>query len=244
MENKRPAWAASGGIIAVALAVVLLCNYFGSWPARSLAGETNMANAVPAQQDTADISPLEDPLLVLVNKEHPLEETWEWLPFLVDDEIVDRRMAADLSAMLQAAEADNVWLWVASGYRSAAYQEKVLENAILENQAIGMTESQAREDALRTIAQPGHSEHQTGLAIDFNDVTPAFQETEAYRWLEQHSPEYGFVQRYPAGKEDITGFSQEAWHYRYVGKNHAQAMKRLGMCLEEYLLYLQDLEES
>ena len=65
---------------------------------------------------------LDDPLLVLVNEEVPVPEDWRFLPYLVDDEVVDRRMAEDLSAMLQAAEADGVWLWVASAYRGEERQ--------------------------------------------------------------------------------------------------------------------------
>ena len=91
-----------------------------------------------------------------------------------------------------------------------------------------MEAGQALEDALRTIALPGHSEHQTGLALDFNDVSGDFALTEAYRWLQEHGAEYGFIQRYPAGKESVTGIAEESWHYRYVGRPHAQAMKRLG----------------
>lgn len=65
-----------------------------------------------------------------------------------------------------------------------------------------------------------------------------FRETKAYTWLQEHAAEYGFVERYPKGKESITGIDYEPWHYRYVGKEHAQRMNELNMCLEEYVAFL------
>ena len=90
----------------------------------------------------------------------------------------------------------------------------------------------------RSVEAPGYSEHHTGLAVDFNDVEDDFRETEAYTWLQEHAAEYGFVERYPKGKESITGIDYEPWHYRYVGKEHAQRMNELNMCLEEYVAFL------
>ena len=89
-----------------------------------------------------------------------------------------------------------------------------------------MEEAEARQDALRTVALPGRSEHQTGLAVDFNDVSQNFQRTEAYQWLQRHGTEYGFVQRYQKEKESVTGVSEEPWHYRYVGRAHAGRMEK------------------
>ena len=144
-------------------------------------------------------------------------------------------MAEDLSALLEAAESRGVWLWVASGYRSRRRQEDILESAIQERMAQGLPREQARAKALETIARPGHSEHETGLALDFNDVSQGFQETEAYQWLRQHGAAYGFIQRYQREKEAVTGVKAEPWHFRYVGREHALAMERLGLCLEEYV---------
>ena len=172
---------------------------------------------------------------MLVNGENAVPESWWFLPYLVDDEVVDRRMAEDLSALLEAAESQGVWLWVASGYRSRRRQEDILESAIQERMAQGLTREQARAKALETIAQPGHSEHETGLALDFNDVSQGFQETVAYQWLQQHGAAYGFIQRYQREKEDVTGVKAEPWHFRYVGREHALEMERLGLCLEEYV---------
>ena len=103
-----------------------------------------------------------------------------------------------------------------------------------------MSQEEAQELSLRTIARPGYSEHHTGLAVDLNDVSDNFEETEAYRWLQAHSADYGFVQRYRQDKVDITGIDNESWHYRYVGVEHAQEMNRLDLCLEEYVEYLKE----
>ena len=76
------------------------------------------------------------------------------------------------------------------------------------------------------------------MALDFNDVSGDFALTEAYRWLQEHGAEYGFILRYPDGKTDITGTDYEPWHYRYVGKEAARVIHQQGLCLEEYVLYV------
>lgn len=227
-KSKGPARA----VIALGLAVALCCNALGSWEGQRLAGREREAQAVNGTVEQG-----EDPLLVVVNREHALPQGRTFLPYLVDDEVVDRRMAEDLSAMLEAAAADKVWLWVASGYRGEERQRQLWEAALQEGRQAGLSEEEARERAQRTVAPPGHSEHQTGLALDFNEVSGAFAGTEACRWLQERGAEFGFVQRYQAGKEGITGVAEECWHYRYVGREHARRMERLGLCLEEYVLW-------
>ena len=120
------------------------------------------------------------------------------------------------------------------------YKQVILQRAVEENLGRGMGETLAEETALRTIAKPGHSEHHTGLAVDLNDVSDDFEETQAYRWLQAHAAEYGFIQRYRTDKSHITGIDNESWHYRYVGREHALAMERLDLCLEEYVAYLRE----
>ena len=227
---KREENAVAAAVIALGLGVALGCQALGGSlppPTPDEAGAAP-ANGVVEQNAFEDYQQLSDPLLVLVNGQVPLPKDWAFTPFLVDDQVVDSRMREDLSALLAAAEEEDVWLWTASGYRSAARQQALLDHAVRENREAGMEAGQALED----------SEHQTGLALDFNDVSGDFALTEAYRWLQEHGAEYGFIQRYPAGKESVTGIAEESWHYRYVGRPHAQAMKRLGLCLEEYVLYV------
>lgn len=241
-QKEKPDLAAA----AVIISSVLLCiavSFAGFWRDR----EAALAVAQPAVQSEAqaaaaagvpESAQLSDPLLVLVNGETPLPEDWRVTPRMIHDEQVDLRMYDDLTAMFDAAAQDEVWFWVASGYRSVEEQEAILDRAVGENLEQGMTEEEARREALRTIQRPGYSEHHTGLAVDLNDVSDGFEETEAYRWLAEHGAEYGFVQRYKKEKAEITGIDNESWHYRYVGREHAKEMERLGLCLEEYVEYL------
>jgi len=191
--------------------------------------------------NTPEPAQLSDPLLVLVNADTPLPEDWQvTLETIAGEEQIDARAYDSLAALLNAAAQDGVTLWIASGYRSVELQQSILDRAIEQNVANGMTEEKAREDALHTINRPGHSEHHTGLAVDFNDVDDGFEETEAYYWLSEHAAEYGFVQRYRQSKVEFTGIDNESWHYRYVGKEHAEEMERLDLCLEEYVAYLKN----
>ena len=108
---------------------------------------------------------------------------------------------------------------ITSGYRSYHRQEEVY--------------AQSEPGKAQT---PGASEHQTGLAFDVTTETPnGFESTPQYAWLSQHAHEYGFIQRYPANKADITGISYEPWHYRYVGEEVATQIHKTGMTLEEFV---------
>ena len=103
-----------------------------------------------------------------------------------------------------------------------------------------MNEEEAREDALLTVAPAHYSEHETGLAVDIVAVTnqrlDATQENARENiWLQENCYKYGFILRYPKGKEEITGFSYESWHFRYVGKAAAKEIYDKGITLEEYL---------
>lgn len=177
-------------------------------------------------------------VLSKTTSEVPLPDDFQMTPTLFDTITVNSKMYPELTALINAAYSDEINLWIASGYRSVEEQESVLDRAVQRRVADGMTYEKAYEDARITIQAPGYSEHHTGLAVDFNDVEDDFRETEAYTWLQEHAAEYGFVERYPKGKESITGIDYEPWHYRYVGKEHAQRMNELNMCLEEYVAFL------
>ena len=87
-------------------------------------------------------------------------------------------------------------------------------------------------------ARAGHSEHQTGLAIDVSSNNPdilSFEMSTSFKWMKEHAHEYGFILRYPKGKEDITGYMYEPWHYRYVGKEIATLLYQTGMTFDEYV---------
>lgn len=121
---------------------------------------------------------------------------------------------------------------IIAGWRSYDDQVAIYDNAVA-------SKGQAHADAY--IALPGHSEHHTGLAVDLGtyDVSSStsggFDGDGAYAWAVGHAWEYGFVQRYPPAKSDITGISYESWHFRYVGLPHAYVMTTENLCLEEYI---------
>ncbi|MFI3206842.1 MAG: M15 family metallopeptidase, partial [Clostridia bacterium] len=187
----------------------------------------------------------EDPFLILVNYDNPIPDGYEDTIELVKcgEKFVDSRIYDDLTAMMTEAQKYGS-LWIASAFRDTATQESVLENAIVKRMSdYGWTREEATEDALLVIAQPGESEHNTGLAVDFNYVEYGFEDTAVYEWLSENCADYGFVERYTIDKEDITQINYEPWHYRYVGVENAQAMEELGMCLEEYVDYYYGNEE-
>lgn len=173
--------------------------------------------------------------LVLVNKDNPLPAGW--LPTLAEVQNgaeVDERIAAPLKKLLEAAEEGGIPLYLNSAYRSRQEQEEVLWEKIWELMDQGRSMEEAKRQALSVAAQPGTSEHETGLALDIIAADRSRNE-EAYRWLFDHAWEYGFALRYPAGKTEITGIEYEPWHYRYVGEGPAREMWEQGLCLEEYL---------
>ena len=173
--------------------------------------------------------------LVLVNGEVMLPEIFSLKTRAFDGVEVNTVMYEPLCEMLDAARADGCRLWLASGYRSIEKQTEILERAVQNRMKDGMTEDMAYKDALKTIQKPGYSEHHTGLAIDFNDVSYSFETSIEYMWLKENAAAFGFVERYPKDKEEITGILYEPWHFRYVGKSHAEYMVQRGVCLEEYL---------
>ena len=124
----------------------------------------------------------------------------------------------------------NIYLMVNSSYRNYKDQQRVYNN-------YKTNHGEAYADNI--AARPGYSEHQTGLALDiFSIASPSqatFKDSESYQWLLNNSYKYGFILRYPDGKENITGYKFESWHYRYVGKEHAAIIMENGLCLEEYL---------
>lgn len=128
--------------------------------------------------------------------------------------------------MAAAAAKDGITLFINSGYRS--YQEQVN----LYNQ---YASERGTEEADKVSSRPGHSEHQTGLTFDVNTTELSFEGTPEAIWLEKHCAEYGFIIRYPKGKEDETGYIYEPWHIRYLGKETAEKVTESGLTLEKYL---------
>lgn len=128
--------------------------------------------------------------------------------------------------MQAAAKADGRSLSICSGYRSYSYQSQLYNNYVARD-------GKAKADTYS--ARPGHSEHQTGLAADINYASDYFNTTPEAKWLAENCWKYGFIIRYPKGKDDITGYKYEAWHVRYLGEEDAKLVYDSGLTLEEYL---------
>ena len=185
---------------------------------------------------------IDDWRLILVNSRNPLpEDSKEPELVYVEGKQFDKRAAGELQEMMKAMKKDGITnIWIQSTYRSIEYQKQLYDNKINEYLSKGATKEQAEALTIEYINRPGESEHNLGLAVDFNNVDDDFENTKAYNWLSVNAKDYGFVMRYPEEKADITGIAYEPWHWRYVGKEHSYKMEELDMCLEEYIEYLEN----
>ncbi len=155
--------------------------------------------------------------ILIINKTYGVPESY--------DPGVDPTAEAKLQEMYAAAANEDIILWTASGYRTYDYQKKLYDDYV---------DRDGKEAADTYSARPGFSEHESGLTFDVCDPSSSFDDTEEAAWLEEHCAEYGFIIRYPEGKEDITGFMYESWHVRYVGEELAKIIMENDICLEEY----------
>ena len=200
------------------------------------------ATYAPAQ------APFEIPLLV--NEKNPLPDDYGPRDLISLDAIetnlfilkspgiqVDRTAAEALLFMLEAAHADGISIWqISEGYRSIDAQKQIWNEKYEKYKNVnGLSDDKALEAVKRRVASPGCSEHHTGLALDITVPGESFPNTKQSKWLEEHCHEYGFVIRYTAEKEHITGITEEPWHIRYVGLEAAKMMKEENWCLEEYI---------
>ena len=174
--------------------------------------------------------------LTLVNRWNPLPEDYEAvLTVLANGEAVDEQIYPELQEMFDTARAQGVYPIVASGYRTHGEQTELLDGEIQDYLEQGYSWEEAEEMALQWVAEPGTSEHQLGISVDINADGINSTGYEVYDWMEAHCWEYGFIRRYPEDKTDLTGVSNEPWHYRYVGLEAAREITERGLCLEEYL---------
>jgi D-alanyl-D-alanine carboxypeptidase len=173
----------------------------------------------------------------LVDKQHPLspDYTPSDLVVLANGEYLVNRegmmlrevAARSLNEMAAAARADGVVLVASSAYRSYSYQEEVYNRNVRE---LG------REEADRESARPGHSQHQTGLVVDFGSIDDSFALTGAGRWILANASRFGWSLSFPNGYEAITGYRWESWHYRYVGRELAAFIDNYFGGIQQYSL--------
>ncbi len=188
-----------------------------------------------------------DGLLLLVNPWTPLPEDFvpgELVP-VQNDQAVDARAYPDLQDMLGDMSQAGLSPLICSSYRSQERQQELYDNKVQRVMAEGVSLEAAQAEAARWVARPGTSEHQTGLAVDIvslsNQMLDETQEsTPEFQWLAENAWKYGFILRYPNDKSEKTGIAYEPWHFRFVGKEAAEEMHDLGLCLEEYLESLAD----
>ncbi|MCM1193152.1 MAG: M15 family metallopeptidase [Butyrivibrio sp.] len=177
--------------------------------------------------------------LILVNEHYGIRE--ELTDFLIPvqeefPEILLQKCAAVL--LNELMQEIHGWRSIVpvSGYRSLAEQQHIWEDSLREN---------GPDFTRKYVAVPGHSEHQTGLAVDLglkqetiDFIRPDFPYTGVCRTFRKKAAKYGFILRYPFGKESITGISHEPWHFRYVGIPHAEIMEKNDLTLEEYVEFV------
>lgn len=198
------------------------------------------------------ITPTPDPaqMPILVNKTHPVDESYQPDDLVVLKNVLpssvvtvkasdmegDRTAAGALKTMFEAAQAEGIGDWqISAGYRSYAYQQKLFDRQVQEYRDRGFSQANAVSATRNTVADPGTSEHHTGLAFDITVPGTTFKGTTQQKWLHENCWDYGFIIRYQEGKESITGFIAECWHIRYVGVQHSIPMHDHDWCLEEYL---------
>jgi zinc D-Ala-D-Ala carboxypeptidase len=177
-------------------------------------------------------------ILMLVNKYNYLNE--DYTPenlvnipstYAYEGNVLRNDVFDAFKEMYNAALENNITLILNSSYRSYKDQE---DTWMSRKKSYGI----AKADAY--AARAGYSEHQTGLALDINEYKSTetdFENTDAFKWLNENDYKYGFILRYPKGKEDITGYSYESWHYRYVGKDVAQKIHDQDITFDEYYAY-------
>lgn len=179
--------------------------------------------------------------LMLANLDHPLPADWEIETVTISNGLeVDQRIISALDDMLDDCRAAGLSPLVCSAYRTVQRQTELFEEKIDVLMADGLSYDEAYAAAATVVAIPGTSEHNLGAAVDicaldYQILDDAQADTPEQQWLMEHCAEYGFILRYPKGKEDMTGIIWEPWHYRYVGVEAAQEISQSGLCLEEYL---------
>ncbi|TCP57964.1 D-alanyl-D-alanine carboxypeptidase [Tumebacillus sp. BK434] len=197
----------------------------------------------PPEQPSKPVAGAPNSLTVLVNKQVGLPDDFQ-PSNLIDDpnlhflaggggekRLMRAEVAAALKQLFAAAEQDGQYLSVASAYRSHATQTSLFNYYV---------QTQGEAEARRYSAVPGHSEHETGLAVDVSGrdgkcaVEDCFADTPEAKWLAKNSHKFGFIIRYPKGKEAVTGYAYEPWHLRYLGVDAATAIYSQNTTMEEY----------
>ncbi len=198
----------------------------------------------PSKEVSGDYEFSEDDWrIVLINKQNSIPDDYE-VKLGVINTIkgpmqCDERIINDMLDMFKAAQEEGIVLEVCSPYRDFEYQQMLFNRKIKRYMNKGMSYMEAYKLSNQVVTVPGASEHQLGLALDlvttdYVDLDQGFADTDAGKWLAANSYRYGFILRYPLGKEYITGIEYEPWHFRYVGVEAATVITQQGITLEEF----------
>ena len=187
---------------------VIVTDANGNYPANASSGSYQLVNGVTYIDN-----------MLIVNKSYALPASYD--PGVLSSEVISQ-----FSKLATAAQNEGMSFTLGSGYRSYAEQESIYNSYV---------SYYGKETADQLAARPGYSEHQSGLALDVTTPNGFYAGSKETLWLAAHAHEYGFIIRYPADKESITGYKYEPWHIRYVGMEKAAAIYSSGLCLEEYL---------
>lgn len=223
--------------------------------------DTSEALALPKKEEVRKVvstgcpvpkKEYEDETYLDVGQEVPLKEKYYIPSDLIklnkditkykESSICLKQETADaLEDLIEGAKKDSHILLVSSGFRSFTTQDNILKEEI---------KNLGEKHASVAVAKPGYSEHQLGVAVDltsasisYESASGKFADTSEAEWLEEHASEYGFIQSYPTGKEKITGYMYEPWHYRYVGFENAKAIIKNGQTVNEFLKEKKELEK-
>ena len=193
--------------------------------------ETTQATEETTSDTTAETKPKVTEVtyidgILIANKTYALPEDY--------NPGVNQTAKRAFDEMQAAASREGLNIYISSGFRSYEYQAG-LYNRYVQNHG--------KAEADRFSARPGHSEHQTGLAFDLNTIDDSLAATAEGKWVAEHCHEYGFIIRYPEGKEHITGYLYEPWHIRYLGVDTATKVYNSGKTLEEYLGITSEYDE-
>lgn len=170
--------------------------------------------------------------VLLCNPWNPVPSDYELKLSSIEGFQFDSTGRDALQKMMDDCRAAGISCTINNTYRSKATQQRMWDRSVEQYMAAGMTKEEAEAETGKDTAIPGHSEHQTGLAVDINGSQ------EMYDWLAEHCWDYGFILRYPDNKINITGIIYEPWHFRYVGTELSLELKELGLCMEEYMTML------
>lgn len=189
-------------------------------------------------KDTVKKTDISKKELMLVNKFNYLDENYApddivkvSMQFAYGDNEIKKEVYEKFRSMYNDAKKEGLYLIITSSYRDYKFQKELWDS---------YANQKGDEWADSVSARAGYSEHQTGYTLDivtYNANMSSFEKTDEFKWLQDNAYKYGFILRYPKDKEDITGYSYESWHYRYVGKDVATKIKKLGITFDEYYAY-------